>query len=243
MKTKIVIAFIFVASVAAAQHQHGKVRNPPPPPPPVASVSQLAKDWTFETDANSANVPLHPTQLAGGGWQIAIPRSPGDANPCTGWYPQCVWMGYFTTPYTIPLLVGHSISATFETKKVSGSPAISWETEDGNTCNPGSPAEVRLYFAVKNENDSIPWNRWWYRTSAFPLTPGSGPITLMAPIVPGEWSDADGHLGSDIPTQFAAALKSVGVVGATAGGGCFYGHGVFGVGGTANLVFHSMNVN
>ena len=243
MKMNLALLFILVASVATAQHGHKK-RPPPPTPPPVTSISQNAAAWTFETDANSPNVPLHPTALPGGiGWTIPIPRSPGDVDPCPGWYPQCVWLGYFTTPSTVPLLVGHSISATFEVQASSGSTYISYQTESGNTC--AGTAQVRLYFSVKNENDSVETDRWWYDPQAFPLVPSGGPITITAMIDPASWSDVYGHHGSDpgYGSAFAAALKNVGLVGGTAGGGCFFGHGVFAVGGTANLIMHGFNAN
>lgn len=238
-------AIIALAGPHQAEKQKGP-KKPPPPPPSVTVISQKAADWTFIKPGNSQNVPNHPTALPGGiGWTTLIPRSPNDADPCPGFYPECAWLGYFMTPYTTPLLNGHSISYTFEVTVASGNPQISFQTEDGNTIagNCTTPANIRPYFEVKNEDDNVPTDRWWYDPATVPAQPGGGPVTITAMIDPALWSDADGHTGTQVSAKFAAALKNVGNVGATAGGGCFFGHGVYAVGGTANLILRSIGAN
>lgn len=230
---------------AGPKHQPESQKGPQKPPPHSGTVSQLPKDWTFIKPGNSQDVPDHPTADPTGGWKIGIPRSPGDADPCGGSYPQCVWLGYFITPYTTPLLQGHSIAATFELTATGGTPSTSFQTEDFNTIAGGctTPANVRLYFEVRHENGSIPTDRWWYDPQTFALIPNSGPTTITAMIDPNLWSDVDGHRGYEVLPAFTAALKNVGNVGATAGGGCFFGHGVFAVGGTEDLHMIQYGVN
>jgi hypothetical protein len=58
-----------------------------------------------------------------------------------------------------------------------------------------------------------------------------------------QWSDVYGRFGNDAPSQFADALKYVGHVAMTFGGGCFFGHGVNISGGPAQFILTNYTIN
>jgi hypothetical protein len=77
-------------------------------------------------------------------------------------------------------------------------------------------------------------DRWWSQQGYVVLGPGT--TTVVAAFDPGTWSDADGHFGAFDAAHSAGFWDAVyqgGRVGLTFGAGCFYGHGVRALGGTA----------
>lgn len=118
----------------------------------------------------------------------------------------------------------------------TGAPVFNYAFEPSNTCI--YDAHARLEFA---DGGSNAYDRWWSNPIAFDLqTAVSGSdYVFTTPLDPGQWSDADGILGSSIPTQFKAAASNLQHVDLSFGGGCFFGHGINVSGGTST--FHLLD--
>jgi hypothetical protein len=105
---------------------------------------------------------------------------------------------------------------------------------------------VRLYF---EGNTTFPgsWmdsQQWWSTPQAYTLTSLVGnTLTLTVPLDTANWSNRGFKLASDVPTDFAAAIATVGAVGVSFGGGCFLPTGAWPTDGTASFVLKSYSVS
>lgn len=96
----------------------------------------------------------------------------------------------------------------------------------GNPC--AGTATVRFYFQTKSPASFAETDYWWSNPLSLPLNGLTTPTTMSAPLTPANWSDYNGHFGSD-PTYtaaFEAAVKNVTSIGLSFGGGCFFENGV-----------------
>ncbi len=143
-------------------------------------------------------------------------------------------IGYLTKEYTSPLTT--QLSMTVQAKATTGSPIYNYffSTDPGNTCN--YPAHVRMF--VQKYNDTSEFNRWWSVDPGSYQLSGGGSITVTVPIIPSAWSSVFGKRGdldAETTAEFWSAMNTPIIVGMTFGGGCFYGHGVSVLNGTASF--------
>ena len=143
-------------------------------------------------------------------------------------------IGYLTTSYTLPLTA--QLSMTVQAQPLTGAPTYNYffATDPGNTCN--YPAHVRLF--VQKINDTSEFNRWWSQDPGSYQLSSGGLITVTVPIIPSAWSSVYGKRGDlDAATtaEFWSAMDAPVLVGMTFGGGCFFGHGVSVLNGTASF--------
>jgi hypothetical protein len=149
-------------------------------------------------------------------FSFAFPRAPGSVH-------------YVTKPATKP--AGGAVHARF-TIAANGGAAFDFHTAPDNICN--APAAVRLFLQRKSDNmsGSGPYEhyRWW---SAASTVLKNGAFAMDVALTPSAWTSVFGKSGDANPQAFAASLADLGNVGVTFGGGCFAGHGVRILGGSA----------
>lgn len=193
----------------------------------------------------SPGMPTKPTVVPGG-WQFTFPSMGAGTCPAPDTKPpnynisNCHHVDYVTVPYT-KAITAKTIVMTFEVHAIAGT-IFSHYTQTENT--PDGPSAVR--FMIEERNDSQlnnPTGRWWSNPIAFNLADTGGVATLSAPIDPSQWSDVNGQTGTQNQSGWSAALRTVGNVGMTFGGGYFFGHGVgTSAGGPATFVMHSLQL-
>jgi hypothetical protein len=138
-------------------------------------------------------------------------------------------------------LTGKTLTATF-TITGTATAFTSGEGPPENEC--GTPASVRLYFERNFKGPLMNSDQWWSTPQAYSLTSLVGhALTLTVPLDSANWIDHGFELGTDVPTDFAAAVASVGAVGVSFGGGCFLPTGAFPTDGTASFVLKSYSVS
>ncbi len=129
---------------------------------------------------------------------------------------------YITKPATAA--AKGAVQASFSIA-TTGEAVFDFRTAVNNTCN--APAAVRLFLQRRGDNltgaGAYEFYRWW-STAGTVLRAGS--FTVAVPLKPALWSSVFGKTGDANPRAFAEALADLGNVGVTFGGGCFYGHGV-----------------
>lgn len=206
------------------------------------------------------------------GWQIVTVQFPGDIQQfySLSSYPQGagttadggLWLNLpsYTTAeqaavspnvnrlwYLYPThgsLTGQSnITYSFNTT-ATGNPSFFWQTEPVNNCT-GTPAGVHPMFVAFYTGAFVPTVEWWSNPYYYPL--GTNTQSLQIPISPNSWSDEQGHFANSSDASLAAfnsAMGNINTLGVSFGGGCFTGHGVSVVGGTARIEIHiSPSVN
>ena len=122
------------------------------------------------------------------------------------------------------------------------------DPENDGKCGTPAPASVRLYFEGKTNFENN--HQWWSNPHAYTLTSLVGnTLTLTVPLDTPNWSDKVGRVprpASDVPTDFADAVATVGAVGVSFGGGCIsfaFAGGVAPTDGTASFVLKSYSVS
>ena len=189
------------------------------------TLSLAPSAWTLTYEGPTA-IQL---TASGGGLAFAFPVFDGVTTASAN---------YLTTRVQTPRSAAPMISADVQVFTATGAEQfINYFPYDPD-CQAAST--VRLYFEVKGMKYNSPSDRWWANPptgaymGAFTLTGAGGIATLSVPLIPSEWSNAQGQWGSSVPSQFAAAVKSIARVGVTFGG-CFFGHGVGVSNGTATF--------
>jgi hypothetical protein len=197
-------------------------------------ISMVASAWVFQF---SAAVPENPTQ-AGEGWYFDFPTD-CPINPTLGYKPCSV--NHLVTAYDGAIADGKAISTTYQID-VTGLPIFNYLINPNNTCGPGSPGTVRLYFQQAGDNLSgigaYEFHRWF--STPVPLIPGAN--TLSAVLDGANWISVYGKRGNDpdAAAGFTGAIADVANIGMVFGGGCFAGHGVIIQGsGTARFIMNS----
>jgi hypothetical protein len=160
-------------------------------------------------------MPSHPAASADAKWQFDFPTSDGVHYLMT-----------FFAPKTVPT----KITLVY---KIVGDGVF---TFNPNGCN--APAQVRLMIERSDDDMINEFGRWW----AYPTTPRTFPLaigtaTITVPMTPDNWSSVYGKKGTQAPAQFSDAIKHIGSVGMTFGGGCYAGHGVWIKSGHARFEF------
>jgi hypothetical protein len=147
-------------------------------------------------------------------------------------------------------LTGKTLTATFTITGTGTAFTYFWEGEPDNDglCGAPAPASVRLYF--EGETNAEKKHQWWSTPQAYTLTSLVGTtLTLTVPLDTANWSDKVGLVprpASDVPTDFADAVKKIGAVGVSFGGGCesfAFAGGVAPTDGTRSFVLKSYSVS
>ncbi len=189
--------------------------------PSPAGISLSPTSWHV---LYSNNVSLQ--SLSGmAGWWFQFPTLQNSVN-------------YVTTPYTAALSEGQTMSFSAQIVATDGDPDLEpWES-----CNT-SGATVRAYIEQQPPKGcpgavytcAPNTARWWGNPLALELAPGTA--TVSVPVRPDQWSDADGHVGTDDLKGWAEALAHPAAVGMTFGSPCAFGHGAGVVAGTGSARF------
>lgn len=183
---------------------------------------------------------------------VPITESPYPTlNPATGIY--------FTFPegtdrsinymlqYRTKPISGSALSFTYQIVS-TGTPTFNWyfpQLDPGNTCT-ATPAQVRFFF------DRQDWYvapapetyRWWSKPIAAELQNNST-VTLTVPLTPDQWQSVYGKMGNfDAGTlaDFQSSLKKPLEIGLSFGGGCFFGHGVSTLNGSAKFILSDYSI-
>ncbi len=221
MKRFLAILIVCCSVGVSAKHK-------PIPTPTGISLSPTA--WQVRY---SSGVRLQP--LVGmAGWFFDFPADPDTVN-------------YITTVYATPLMMGATVIASVQIVTTAGDPVFDYGFGSDNPCV--TPATARLYveqaYAVKHcpscdATSAPPTYRWWSNPAA--ITLGLGAVSLAVPVDPTQWSDTDGHFGVDALQGFSDAIAHPAAIGFTFGGGCFFGHGVSVLGGSARFVLTGFSI-
>lgn len=120
----------------------------------------------------------------------------------------------------------------------TGNPAFDYDTEPSyNTCI--FPAHARAYLEETNWQRGGEFYRWWSNPDAMLLDGAGGTFHITIPLTPDKWSSVYGKYGTADAQSLAGwhkALKNLGWIGFSIGGGCFFGHGVGIDNGTAQFI-------
>jgi hypothetical protein len=139
-------------------------------------------------------------------------------------------------------LTGKTLTATFTITGTATAFTYFGESQPGYDC--GRPASVRLYFEGNTAGPYMYAKQWWSNPQAYTLTSLVGnTLTLTVPLDTANWTNKDFQLASYAPTDFAAAVATVGAVGVSFGGGCFLPTGAVPIDGTASFVLKSYAVS
>ena len=182
--------------------------------------------WTIGPIINgrtySVGMPRHPSPVAGGEWQINLPRAPGSVHYVTFRHGSLAGKREIVMRYRVEAAPGVRIVPT---------------------TNPALPSIITLYFQRRGDT----WSgrgRFetyrWYATfaSQMPITPGDHVIT--APLN-GAWTAVQTSSAQTAPAAFRAAIADADQVGFVLGGGDGFGHGVHATG-RARLIVKSFRV-
>ena len=202
-------------------------------------------------------------------WKVlgAVPGSPWHRKPAEA-FADGIGFAFSTTPTDTKLflmdhrgsdllgdLTGKTLTARFT---ITGTATAFTYFGEGNPENDGrcgtpAPASVRLYFEGNTTSEKL--HQWW-SNQAHALTSLVGTaLTLTVPLDTANWSDKVVPQGSDkpvprpasdVPTDFADAVATVGTVGLSYGGGCImfaFAGGVGSADGTASFVLNSYSVS
>lgn len=209
-----------LAAVMAAGFMISCDKTPSRPPAGThALVSMNPSSWVFQ---HSPGMPSTSARSDGGGWQFDFPSSDG--------------VHYLVHP------VSGRATSHFRIKgevQVTGTPHFEYRTKADNICD--FPAHARFYMQQRGDDltASKQFYRWWAQTG---IKLQFGPFEQQIPFDLVRWSSVLGVKGDAAPDGFNAATNDLQVVGLTFGGGCFYGHGVYVIGGTATFIVREFEV-
>jgi hypothetical protein len=138
---------------------------------------------------------------------------------------------------TVPVDLSAStrVRAVFQIA-TTGTPAFHYKLQADNTCD--YPAHVRYILQRRGDDLSAKSEFYrWFSSSGVKLEEGSADLTV--PLTPDQWVSVSGKRGDSNESArmgFQQALRKLGNVGLVYGGGCFYGHGVNVIGGSARFL-------
>jgi hypothetical protein len=128
-------------------------------------------------------------------------------------------------------LTGKTVSATMSLT-ASGPVTYGFEGSSQNNCT--QPASAWLFFSTDSRTYSPntagrnETGYWWSHDVSVPMSGSISGATISVALVPGNWSDANGHMGSDqaYTAGFNSAVAGVKQIGVSFGGGCFFDVGI-----------------
>ena len=193
------------------------------------------KKWMeyFYRASGAAPAPKPSELMSGGGIGFTFTRTP-DVSGFSTKHP-----AYNGT--LLGDLTAKTVSADMYVNSLGGVFTYYGQGTLGNPC--GTPANVRLYFETNN-NELGESQYWWSNPVSYPLA--TGPATLTASLIPANWSDRDGHLGTFNPAHtaaFNAAVADVQQIGLSFGGGCFFANGVGEASGNSTFTLTNFTAN
>ncbi len=228
-------------------HPSGFSRSIDPPtelatssPPQALPLNSSNWYLNYAYQTGKSGIPLTKTTTS---LKFTYPLASATANPSAP-YLVGEWAGYlqyvdYLNKKTVTAFSLTSITMKGHIAISSPSVVFDYKSESFNTCV--DPGTLRPEF-----NGALPAgqdNRWW-SSYAVLLTPG--PFSLYVTMNPDYWSNSTGQVASSSPATlaaFQAAVSSAYLVGATNGGGCFYGHGIRTSGGSATLTLTEYAIN
>jgi hypothetical protein len=221
------IVAVLAALLLLAAYKSGGSSPPPPPSvlPAAYWYSLDAVQWTFQ---HSQGMPSSPAAHPDGGWSFEFPIGPDARGAASVHYLVTRSPGRPT---------GSRLVVDFEVIE-SGAPVYQGPLGDpNNTCGP--PAHFDLYIQRRGGDLTAryPFHRWFFRAANLP---SKG--TISAPLDGAGWGAVFGQRGEQFPSEFAAALSDLAVIGLTFGWGCFAGHGVNIQAGTGTSTFRLLGL-
>jgi hypothetical protein len=197
----------------------------------------------LSTHAARAQFPW--TACDTGGRSVTLRQDAGDliTLPFPGLSGVPLRVALLTTPNT-GSISGRTITATFWI--ATSNPAYTGANAGGciNAVN------MRLYFTTTTgsyrvgQADKNPSRYWWSQAgSCYIEQVDDGTlVTITSTVTPGQWSNANGQLSSNLPNEFNAAAATAKQLGLSFGGGCYYDTGVGVSSGSATLHLISFDV-
>ncbi len=194
----------------------------------VVNVPLSADHWTTYGSTRLTNTPKGylTWSLNGAGYVLTKPAKKANKHkPGVG---------------VIPSLL-EATTLVFTARIVTtGAPLFLYGFGPDNPCP--TPASIRPILWATGNDWYDPYARWWPSTS-LPLASLPESVTVRVPMEPSHWTSVYGN-GPSVDAEAMAGwlhtLAHPGSVGFTAGGGCFYGHGVWVTGGTAQFELMEM---
>lgn len=179
------------------------------------AVSTTANQWKSYASVSLRNE-------ASGGFSFVFPGTPDAA------------IGYLWTSRGPRVLAG-TLTMRLRVETI-GFPTFRYDTEPSNTCD--SPASVRPFFGRYEQRvKKLEYaNRWWPRDAYAELWAGDVVVTVPLDATRAVWVPAFGW------QSFEADRQDVDLLGLSFGGGCFYSHGVYVVGGSATFTVVEIDV-
>ncbi len=197
-------------------------------------------NWSLNYAYSNSEIKLSFQKSGGMSWTIPLSganKSPG-APYVTG-----EWAGYLQFQHahsiqTLPALTG---AITIQGSVSTSSPSIvfNYNSESFNTCP--NPASLHVYFEGINA-EGVTWRYW----NVNPILLAAGAFSWSGTMDSSQWADINGqsaNMDAAHLADFDSSRSSNYFIGATHGGGCFYGHGVNTSGGTATVTITSFAVN
>ncbi len=145
-----------------------------------------------------------------------------------------------------PPIVGSALSLTYQIVS-TGTPTFNYffpQFDPGNLCV--TPAHVRFYFNQQGYK-APPYPatyQWWSVPVAAELTNNST-VSLSVPLTPDQWMSAYGKFGNlDTATysDWTNSLQNPDSIGLSFGGGCYLGHGVSTLNGSARFILWDYSI-
>jgi hypothetical protein len=175
-------------------------------------------------------MPPHATPQTGGGWYFDFPTDPNSVHYVLA---------------AVNMAASNYVDASILVT-TTGTPVFVYNLQLDNTCV--YPAHVRFLLQEKGDDlsgtNGKQYFRWWSNSVAYQLT--SGPANLSASLTDlSQWTGVFGekaNASAAATVGFKEAVKNLGNVGFSFGGGCFYGHGVRVSGGDARFAVTSYRV-
>lgn len=141
-------------------------------------------------------------------------------------------------------LTGKSVSATFTVSGLNSGQQFTYYDEP-DECG-GTTVHVRYFFETSNADGFAETHYWWSNPVSATLSANGGPVSLAStPLTGANWSDFNGHFGSDpsYAAGFNAAVSNVTMIGLSFGGGCFFENGVGTTDGSGTLTLNTYTVS
>ena len=154
-------------------------------------------------------------------------------------------VNYMYQPRKAPI-AGSALSLTYQIVS-TGTPTWNYffpQFDPGNLCV--TPATTRFWFAQKgfNSNPYPPTYQWWSVPVAAQLTNNST-VTLTVPLTPDQWMSTYGKFGNldaSTFTDWSNSLQNPEQMGLSFGGGCYLGHGVSTLNGSAKFILWDYSI-
>jgi len=233
LQTKVGL-ILLLFSLSCAPGYIAPVNKADPPQPSVVEPPWQIVTFNFQTskhtDYQLDSFPWGAGTLPGGGVWFNFPSYQDETEAVQGENVIRLWKVY-DKPQSFANYPSLSFSVAVQGQ---GTPGFFWRTETSNTCE--TPASARPIFFAWYDFVFLPTYEWWAHSGAYTLAQGSA--AHYVPFTPDQWSDVNGQFAnsdSDTLSGFDFSLSNLHGIGLSFGGGCYYGHGVSVLGGSARF--------